>query len=69
MTAVIVARIHWHALRLWLKRLPIVPKPAPPRHAVSATAGGSASPPSLRQAGETRISPTRGDAASIQNPA
>jgi DUF1365 family protein len=30
MTAVIVARIHWHALQLWLKKLPIVGKPAPP---------------------------------------
>jgi hypothetical protein len=36
MTAVIVARIHWHALKLWLKKLAIVGKPAPPatlRHA------------------------------------
>ncbi len=28
MTLAIVARIHWHALRLWLKKLPVVGKPA-----------------------------------------
>ena len=28
----IVARIHWHALRLWLKRVPIFSKPPPPAH-------------------------------------
>lgn len=69
MTAVIVARIHWHALKLWLKRLPIVPKPAPPRHAVSGAPGRCAPPPTLHQAGEARVSPTSDDAASIQNPA
>jgi DUF1365 family protein len=26
----VVARIHWQALRVWLKRVPYVPKPAPP---------------------------------------
>lgn len=26
----VVARIHWHALRLWLKRVPWYAKPAPP---------------------------------------
>ena len=44
MTAVIVARIHWHALRLWLKKLAVVRKPAPPaarvtRRAAAAPAG------------------------------
>ena len=29
-TAGVVARIHWQALKLWLKRVPFVPKPAPP---------------------------------------
>ena len=31
MTLGVVARIHWHALRLWLKRVPFVRKPEPPR--------------------------------------
>jgi DUF1365 family protein len=28
----IVARIHWQALRLWLRRVPFFSKPAPPEH-------------------------------------
>jgi len=27
---VVLARIHWHALRLWLRRVPALAKPAPP---------------------------------------
>ena len=30
MTAGVIARIHWQALRLWLKRVPFFSKPAPP---------------------------------------
>jgi len=30
MTAGVVARIHWQALRLWLRRVPWFPKPEPP---------------------------------------
>ncbi len=30
-TLAVVARIHWHAARLWLKRVPFFTKPAPPR--------------------------------------
>ena len=30
MTFGVVARIHWQALKLWLKRVPFVPKPKPP---------------------------------------
>jgi DUF1365 family protein len=26
----VIVRIHWHALRLWTKRVPLTPKPAPP---------------------------------------
>lgn len=26
----VIARIHWQALRVWVKRVPYVPKPAPP---------------------------------------
>ncbi len=35
MTFGLIARIHWQAARLWLKRVPFVPKPAPPTHFVS----------------------------------
>ena len=35
MTLGVLARIHWQALRLWLKRVPFVSKPAPPRAFVS----------------------------------
>ena len=31
MTFGVVARIHWQALKLWLKRVPFVPKPKPPK--------------------------------------
>ena len=32
MTIGVVARIHWHALRLWIKRVPWFRKPPPPAH-------------------------------------
>jgi hypothetical protein len=35
MTLAIVARIHWHALRLWFKRVGFHRKPAPPATPVS----------------------------------
>ena len=35
MTLAIIARIHWHALRLWLKRVRFHRKPAPPATAVT----------------------------------
>jgi DUF1365 family protein len=38
MTAKVVAAIHWQAVRLWLKGLSIVPRPAPPQDAVTAAA-------------------------------
>jgi len=69
MTAVIVARIHWHALKLWLKRLAIVPRPAPPRSPVSRAGDVGRPAPSLHEAGKTGVSPTSDPAASIQNPA
>ena len=31
MTLGVIARIHWQALRLWLKRVPFVSKPQPPQ--------------------------------------
>ncbi len=35
MTAMVVARIHWQALRLWLKRVPFFSKPLPPANELS----------------------------------
>ena len=35
MTLVVVARIHWQALRLWSRRVPFVRKPAPPQSFVT----------------------------------
>lgn len=35
MTFGVVARIHWQALRLWLKRVPFFSKPEPPSHFVT----------------------------------
>jgi len=69
MTAVIVARIHWHALKLWLKRLGIVARPAPPQRPVTRAGDVASAVPARRAAGKTRISPTSDDPASIQNPA
>jgi len=34
----VIARIHWQALQLWLKRVPLVDKPSPPE--LFATRGG-----------------------------
>jgi DUF1365 family protein len=34
-TVGVIARIHWHALRLWLARVPLRSKPAPPEAAVT----------------------------------
>jgi hypothetical protein len=39
MTLGVVARIHWQALQLWLKRVPFVSKPAPPSHFASGPRG------------------------------
>jgi DUF1365 family protein len=35
MTLGVIARIHWHALRLWLKRVPFVSKPEAPERFVT----------------------------------
>jgi DUF1365 family protein len=31
----VIARIHWQALRVWVKRVPYVKKPAPPERFVT----------------------------------
>jgi DUF1365 family protein len=36
LTLGVLARIHWQALRLWLKRVPLHRKPAPPRDSITA---------------------------------
>ena len=68
MTLAIVARIHWHALKLWLKKLPIVGKPAPPAELVSR-GGAQPHPRPEEPASATRLSPTTQSTSSIQNPA
>ncbi|MES2533982.1 MAG: DUF1365 domain-containing protein [Pseudomonadota bacterium] len=35
MTFGLIARIHWQAAKLWLRRVPFIPKPAPPERFVS----------------------------------
>lgn len=35
MTAAVITRIHWHALLLWIKRVPFHSKPQPPIHSIS----------------------------------
>ncbi len=35
MTLATMARIHWQAARLWAKRIPFIPKPAPPLEEIS----------------------------------
>jgi DUF1365 family protein len=35
LTLGVLARIHWQALRLWLKRVPLHHKPPPPARLVS----------------------------------
>ena len=39
MTLGVIARIHWHALRLWLKRVPFVSKPEAPERFVTRESG------------------------------
>jgi DUF1365 family protein len=34
-TLAVIARIHWHALSLWVRRVPHFPKPEPPRSLLS----------------------------------
>lgn len=43
MTLKVIVGIHWEALRLWLKRIPLVTRPAPPAVAVSVVASGAVS--------------------------
>jgi hypothetical protein len=59
MTALIVARIHWHALKLWLRRLPVVGKPAPPATPVTHTPQDAAAPAPRPGAGADGAVPAR----------
>lgn len=43
MTLKVIAGIHWEALQLWLKRIPLVTRPAPPSSAVSIVVDGARS--------------------------
>lgn len=43
MTLKVIAGIHWEAMRLWLKRIPLVTRPAPPASAVSVVVSGAGS--------------------------
>lgn len=42
MTLKVIAGIHWEGMQLWLKRIPLITRPAPPAAAVSVVAIGSA---------------------------
>ena len=44
MTLGVVARIHWQALQLWLKRVPFFSKPAPPDQFITGPQEGSHMP-------------------------
>lgn len=45
MTLMVMARIHWQALQLWLRRVPFHRKPAPPAHALSKNPSATAHTP------------------------
>jgi hypothetical protein len=66
MTAVIVARIHWQALKLWAKNLAIVRKPAPPPAFVTRGVARIDAPP---QAESPPTAPTLPDAPAAHRPA
>ncbi len=62
MTFGLIARIHWQAARLWLKRVPFVPKPAAPAHFVSRDnppqqQQQQAKPRAQRQAAPSKLAP------------
>jgi hypothetical protein len=67
MTAVIVARIHWHALRLWLKKIPFVRKPAPPPAAITSSPQAADATSERRQGAATEPSQTAADTTSAHN--
>jgi DUF1365 family protein len=63
MTAVIVARIHWHALKLWVRRVQFVSKPAPPCAQVTHGDAATSNTP------DSVAIPSRPDASSAYDPA
>jgi len=66
MTAVIVARIHWQALKLWAKKLAVVRKPAPPPTFVTR---GAARTDGVPHAEMPRSAPTTPDAPAARHSA
>jgi DUF1365 family protein len=69
MTAAIVARIHWHALRLWMRRVGFVPKPPAP--ATPLSRGGAPTPTDTPRGlpPASVSSPTPAEPSSAHNPA
>lgn len=49
MTLKVIAGIHWEAMWLWLKRVPLVTRPAPPPAAVSVVESGTAASAAAQQ--------------------
>jgi DUF1365 family protein len=45
LTLKVIGGIHWEALKLWLKGVPVVHRPGPPSHPVSIITGASESAP------------------------
>ena len=66
MTAVIVASIHWQALKLWARKLAVVRKPAPPPAFVTR---GAARIDGTQHADTPQPAPTIPDAPSARHPA
>ena len=52
MTLKVIAGIHWEALRLWLKGLPLQPRPEPPARAVTPGSAPTAPPSFNTRSGE-----------------
>ncbi len=67
-TLAVVARIHWHALRLWFKRVPFFSKPAAPPNLLTRNASPTRlfPHPSNATAEDHDAAPTNSEAASVE---